>query len=143
FNSNFIQQLARYEKQNSYEVDESQLKLFIHHATKSSFWKERFIKFGVDIDSPRLLDEIHKLPLLKKEEVRANIDAIKLEVPGDKVIPIGTSGTSGSSLKFTQTVSMENKQWAIWWRYRKGLGITLDTWMAWFGGKTIVSVEDT
>src|SRR5690606_277385 len=27
--------------------------------------------------------------------------------------------------------------------YRKGLGITLDTWMAWFGGKTIVSVEDT
>lgn len=33
---------------------------------------------------------------------------------------------------------MENKQWAVWWRYRRALGIELDTWCGWFGGKRII-----
>src|SRR5690606_5064714 len=129
------------ENHNPTEVDNVQLKSFIYHAIKSPFWRERFKRYGVDIDSPNLLDEIKKLPVLTKDEVRENTDLIKLDVLGDKVIQIGTSGTSGSSLKFTQTVSMENKQWAVWWRYRKWHGIRRDFWMAWFGGKTIVAVD--
>ena len=35
-----------------------------------------------------------------------------------KLIPSATSGTTGSGLKFLQTVTMENAQWAVWWRYR-------------------------
>jgi len=141
FNSNFFKELTRFESREASTIDHDQLKVFMHHAKGSSFWYERFKKYNVDIDSSNLVDEIKKLPVLTKEEVRANTDIIKLDVPGDKVIPIGTSGTSGSSLKFTQTVSMENKQWAVWWRYRKRHGIDVDTWMAWFGGKTIVPVD--
>lgn len=141
FNANFVKELARFESQDPSLVDEVQLRAFMYQAEKSSFWKDKFDEYGVNIKSPNLLVEIKKLPILTKEEVRTNIDAIKLEVPGEKVISIGTSGTSGSSLKFTQTVSMENKQWAVWWRYRKRHGINLDTWMGWFGGKTIVSVD--
>lgn len=141
FNSNFFRELTRFEGRDASTIDYDQLKVFMHHAKRSSFWNDKFKKYDIDIDSPHLVDEIKKLPILTKEEVRANIETIKLDVPGDKVIPIGTSGTSGSSLKFTQTISMENKQWAVWWRYRKRHGIDVDTWMAWFGGKTIVPVD--
>lgn len=141
FSANFNRELARFEKRDPSEVNLDQLHTFVQHAKNSPFWNRRFRHYGVDLTSTKLLAELCKLPILTKEEVRNNVNDIKLDVPGDKIIPIGTSGTSGSSLRFTQTVSMENKQWAVWWRYRKRHGIEPNTWMAWFGGKTIVAVD--
>src|SRR5690606_33110758 len=141
FNGNFERELARFENHNPTEVDKVQLKSFIHHAIKSPFWRERFERYGVDVDSPNLLGEIKKLPVLTKDEVRANTDLIKLDVSGDKVIQIGTSGTSGSSVHFSLPVWMESEQSAVCWRYRKWHGIRRDFWLAWFGGRTIVAVE--
>ena len=46
-------------------------------------------------------------------------------------------------MKFPQSLSMENAQWAVWWRYRKWHGITDDEWMGWFGGRSIMSGNQT
>ncbi len=50
-----------------------------------------------------------------------------------------TSGTTGSGLSFPYPVEFENKQWALWWQYRRKWGIQFDTWCGWFGGKKIIS----
>ena len=39
---------------------------------------------------------------------------------------------------FWETDESLNKQWAIWWRYRRQLSIQIDTWCGWFGGKEVV-----
>ena len=44
-----------------------------------------------------------------------------------------TSGTTGSGIVFPNSVAYENRQWAVWWRYREALGIKFGTWCAWFG----------
>ena len=38
-------------------------------------------------------------------------------------------GTTGKGLVFWETDESLNKQWAIWWRYRRQLSIQIDTWV--------------
>ena len=49
-----------------------------------------------------------------------------------------TSGTTGSALQFYYTKEAYAKQWAEDERYTKKLGINLNEWTAYFGGRSIV-----
>ncbi len=49
-----------------------------------------------------------------------------------------TSGTTGAGLRFPVTRRAHQEQWAIWWRYRRWHGITVDTWCGYFGGRMVV-----
>lgn len=114
---------------------------FLILATSSSFWKDRFERYSVDPHANDIYLEIEKLPILTKEEVKANIEAIRINSNGIKAYPIQTSGTTGSGLTFYQSMEMINKQWAIWWRYRSWHGINEKTWCGWFGGKVVISAD--
>ena len=52
-----------------------------------------------------------------------------------------TSGTTGSGFNFPETREMEQKQWAVWWRFRKWHGINSSMWCGWFGGRLIASIN--
>ncbi len=140
FNKDFIKFYNFYKKNNPTKIDQVQLKLFVLNACKSVFWKERFEKYKIDLHSDNLELELLKLPVLTRLEVINNTDDIVIKDVNEPIDNVKTSGSTGSPLRFVQTMSMENKQWAVWWRYRFNHGITLDTWCAWFGGKTIMSV---
>lgn len=121
--------------------DIKQLALFLSEAAMTPFWRERFRQYQVDISRHDILtEEIRKLPLLTKKEVKDNLGYI-INSRVRRFTLSHTSGTTGSGLIFPETPEMQNRQWAIWWRYRYWHGLSLDRWMGWFGGRSIASTR--
>jgi phenylacetate-CoA ligase len=142
FNKKFLRELEKYENSNPDNVNIHILKEFLINAQNSKFWKDRFTKYNVDVFSEDLIKEIEKLPILTKNEVQENLQNIRVDIKNGRVKIVNTSGTTGTGLIFQSTQLMENKQWAVWWRYRRRHGIQIDMWMGWFGGRTIMDVND-
>ena len=130
-----------YSLNNPLKIDEKQMRRFIISANKTPFWKKKFKKYKINIESNNLEKEILKLPILTKKEVKINLNSIINKSIKSRVSYVATSGTTGSSLVFPQTREMEQKQWAIWYRYRSGHNIKLNDWCGWFGGRVIMSIE--
>jgi phenylacetate-CoA ligase len=141
FNSNFKNELEKFKTNNPNDVDRLALKEFLTNADKSVFWRKKFSEFKIDLNAKDLILEIKKLPILTKQEVQQNISQFYVHKLKDKIKKVNTSGTTGAGLVFQQTQTMENKQWAVWWRYRNNHGIQFGTWMGWFGGRTIMDVN--
>ena len=120
------------------KIDKKQMSRFIISANKTPFWKKRFKKYKINIESSNLEKEILKLPILTKKEVKKNFNSIINKSIRSRVNYVSTSGTTGSSLIFPQTREMEQKQWAIWYRYRSWHNINLNDWCGWFGGRLIM-----
>lgn len=94
-------------------------------------------KFLAGLNESNVFDMLQRFPVISKEHVKSHFDDfVNISYTGRK-FDMHTSGTTGSGLGFPYAVEMENKQWAVWWRYRRNLGIGLDTWCGWFGGRTI------
>ncbi len=55
-----------------------------------------------------------------------------------KTVKVHTSGTTGSGLVFPISVDAEQRQWAVWWRFRESIGIKFGTWCGWFGGRQMI-----
>ena len=144
YNRNFLVFLNRYTHSSPFKTDEKQLLSFLTEALKTSFWNSRFKSFEVDISkSENIRTELQKMPILTKQEVKDNLESIINPNLNEKISYNHTSGTTGSGLVFPQTLSMENNQWAVWWRYRKWHGIDLNTWMGWFWGRSIANIKQT
>lgn len=114
---------------------------FFKAAEKVKYWNEKFKEYGVDINSSDLVGEIKKLPIMNKSDVRDNFESLSNKSFKGKLLNLSTSGTTGSPLSYKISVEAESKLWAIWNRNRMQHGINVDGWMGWFGGKTIVSLE--
>lgn len=92
-----------------------------------------------DVFANREHVSLSDFPIINKQQVKSHLEDFRNPSYKGNVIEMRTSGTTGSGLIFPYSVEMENKQWAIWWRYRMRLGITMDTWCGWFGGKMVIS----
>jgi phenylacetate-CoA ligase len=57
--------------------------------------------------------------------------------------PVHTSGTTGAGLRFWATAEAQQEQWAVWWRYRRWHGLEPGTLCGYFGGRSVVPVEQT
>lgn len=124
------------------EYWQERLRTFIAKAEKSRYWAERFRQYGVEVRGADPLSELAKLPILTKQEVKANIADITVAGISDTdVITSRTSGTTGSGLVFSVKKSAERLQWATWWRYRRWHHITMDMWCGYFGGRSVVPIE--
>lgn len=114
---------------------------FIARSSRSPFWRQRFDEFGVSVGGDPMA-ELSKLPVVGKETVRTNRDAIATEPAGDEErVDVRTSGTTGSGLVFETTLTGEREQWATWWRYRSWHGVQRGTWCGYFGGRLVVPVD--
>lgn len=125
------------------EYRDGLLRDMIQHCTdKIPFYQSRFREAGVAPKDVRTTEDLKNLPILSKDDVRKNILAItSSEVsPKDRVM-VHTSGSTGSGLRFASTRLALQTQWAVWWRYRRWHGIELDTWCGYFGGRSVVPVE--
>jgi phenylacetate-CoA ligase len=139
----FSDSLARYNSSDPGQIDLIRLHDFLLKASETQFWEKRFDKYSVNINADKsdILNELKKLPVLTKSEVKLCLDEIKYSKPDLKVTSNHTSGTTGSGLIFPQSLEMEASQWAVWWRYRMAHGIKRDDWMGWFGGRSILPVN--
>ena len=141
YNSDFLNYLNFYSKSNPKIVNVNDLKKFLIEAEKTLFWKKIFKKYNFEVEKFNDLKDLENLPIINKKIVKENInDIINLKyLNGSK--KNHTSGTTGSGLIFPETREMENRQWAVWWRYRINVGIKFDTWCGWFGGKSILNIN--
>ena len=73
-----------------------------------------------------------------KDAVKANQVLFEAQVPPADATRLATGGTTGNPLNFESTRSAVQEQWAIWWRFRRALGIKLGTRCAHFGGQGVV-----
>lgn len=142
FNKHFHYWFEKFKFSDPRKCNEDTLFKFLSLANQTQYWNERFNKYNVQlINRENLISEIQKLPILTKQEVKANIQLIKNGDVRGKILLSHTSGTTGSGLVFPRTLEMENKQWAVWWRYRSWHNIELSTWMGWFGGRSIANIN--
>jgi phenylacetate-CoA ligase len=139
----FSDSLARFNSSDPGQIDLIRLHDFLQKASKTQFWKKRFDEYSVNINADKsdILNELKKLPVLTKTEVKLCTDEIKYSTSDLKVTFNHTSGTTGSGMIFPQSLEMEASQWAVWWRYRMAHGIKRDDWMGWFGGRSILPVN--
>ncbi len=142
FNKTFREKLEHFDKSSNNEIDTAAIYSFFKIADKIPFWHNRFKKYGLEIrEDFDPIRELKKLPILTKNEVKENQELINNLTLSNKISWNHTSGTTGSGLVFPQTLEMEKKQWTVWWRYRTWHGIELNTWMGWFGGRSIANVK--
>ena len=124
---------------------DSQIQLFVKYAVNNTTYYSRlFEDLGLKSDDINCMDDLKKIPILTKSEVKQNYKMFLADgFKKSDLVMSHTSGTTGSGLVFPVTKSAVYEQWAVWWRYRIALGINLDTKCGYFGGRPIVPIQQS
>jgi phenylacetate-CoA ligase len=142
YNAYFYQRLFELEADVPEEVRRAALEVrcvdFVRRAIAAV---PTYRAYGISPEEIRTLTDVQKLPLLPKATVRASPHLYYAPEPRSanwRVRNSHTSGTTGAGLVFPVTCAAENEQWAVWWRYRRWHGLSLQTPCLVFGGRSFV-----
>ena len=125
------------------EYRERMLAEYVRHAAETvPYYRQLFKELGIDPWTIRTVEDLSRLPILTKAEIQQNPHAFVSEAVAlrDRLMA-HTSGSTGAGLVFASTRTAHQAQWAVWWRYRMRLGLRQGTWCAYFGGRSLVSVD--
>jgi phenylacetate-CoA ligase len=138
--------LLESEKWSSSEIEAYQsekLQRLIRHAYENvPYYRERWKSLKLTPADIRSRDDLPKLPVLTKEDVRQNFERLVSEkaLKHDLVFR-HTSGTTGKALHFYVTNAALAFQWAVWWRHRVRFGVQPGAWHANFTGKRVIPID--
>ena len=105
-------------------------------------YRELFHRLGIGTTDVRNLDDLQALPILTKREVQRDPKRFQPDDnPRVATLQVHTSGSTGAGLRFPTTWRAHREQWAVWWRYRGWHGLSPETTCLYFGGRSIVPVE--
>ena len=125
---------------------DDQLHRLIRHAYNSvPYYRDLMMGLKLTPSDVRSREDLPKLPILSKEDVRANLERLVSDGASKRtLIRRHTSGTTGKSLHFFSTPESIAFQWAVWWRHRRRFGIDRGVWHVNFTGKLVVpAAQDT
>jgi phenylacetate-CoA ligase len=106
------------------------------------YYRERMKALGLTPADIRTRADLAKLPVLTKEDVRANYQRMVSDTaPKRDLVLRHTSGTTGKALHFYYTKSATAMQWAVWWRHRRRFGVEWGAPHANFTGKRVVPIK--
>lgn len=151
YSKQFYSELAFYEEHDKWdygqkcEVRDKRLSDICKYSYEhTKYYKKEFDECGLNPYTIKRLDDISCLPIIDKQTVINNYeDFISDAYPRNKMITAHTSGTTGAGFVFLTTKEAQSSQWAVWWRYRRKLGIGMDEWCALFGGRSVVPLTIT
>ena len=140
-----LQELVESEKWSASEIQAYQnerLRTLVRHAYENvPYYRERWKSLKISPDDIRSRDDLHKLPVLTKEEVRQNAGKfVAQNTPRRELLSRHTSGTTGKALHFYMTKEAVAFQWAVWLRHRLRFGVAPGTWHANFTGQRVVPI---
>lgn len=115
-----------------------ELNKFLKYAKNNSKYYSEILK---DFDSINELKELEKIPILKKDELRKNIEDI-ITIEKKRGIKVKTGGTTGKSLEVYFTHDDYKKRFATLDVFREDKGYKLGEKTAWFSGKHILNRRD-
>jgi phenylacetate-CoA ligase len=109
------------------ELQQEKLRALFEHAyTNVTFYRRIFDKLRLKPSDIRDLEDLNKLPLLRKEEIRRHIPAlIAKNIAPKKLSPMLTSGTTGPALKLFKTKDRDAWRAAARHRWQKAYGFEL------------------
>jgi phenylacetate-CoA ligase len=124
------------------DYQEQRLRKFLSVAYGCHYWKNRFQKFHIDLKNDNIFQELKKLPIITKQEVKKNIQGIiNPNIPNSNLVKMHTSGTTGSGLIFYITKQAEIEWQATIWRHYYNHGINFNTWRGYFTGRSLVPLK--
>lgn len=150
YGKDFWRFLAEYESRANWSYEQlcdyrdAKLRKMIHHCYETvPYYTKLFNDGGINPDSIKTLDDLKVLPILTKDNVNADPDSfLSTAIPKKKMVTAHTSGTTGSGFVFKTTQDAICEQWAVWWRYRRKLGIQYGTFCGQFGGRSVVPINN-
>lgn len=108
-------------------------KLLDHAYAHTRFYRERLDELGITPNDIRTWQDFERLPLLTKDDIRTNRDAMVADnIPKDRLFPKKTSGSTGVSLSFF--VDEDSMQW------KRGCALRHDEWSGWRLGERVGAV---
>lgn len=145
YGADFKRALSEYESHNDWtyeqmcEYRDARLHKLVAHAYATvPYYRRLFDEGGINPDKIKTLGDLEAIPILRKETVMNNPrEFMSSAYPGRRLIEISTSGSTGSSLVLKVDPKNIAEQYAIWWRYRRNLGIDFDMWHHEFGSRII------
>lgn len=106
------------------------------------FYKKKYDDFGVNIDEIKSIKDLPKLPLISKEEIKANIEImVPKDVDKRKLKYITTGGTSGEPMGIYTSYENEIIEWAHVLGFWSRVGYKLNSSRAVFRGKKLPNVD--
>jgi len=143
-----LQELVDSDKWSVSEIEAYQnekLQALVRHAYENiPYYRERWKALKISPVDIRSRDDLHKLPVLTKEEVRQNADRfVSQKTPKRELLSRHTSGTTGKGLHFYMTGDAVAFQWAVWWRHRARFGVSPGTWHANFTGQRVIPITQS
>ena len=146
YGADFWKALREYESHNDWSYEQmcdyrdGQLRKLVQHAYETvPYYHKLFNEGGVNPTSIRTLDDLKVLPILTKAEIQKDPSQfLSSKYAQGKLLEISTSGSTGTSLVLKVLPENIAQQYAIWWRYRRRLGIDFDMWHNEFGSRIIV-----
>jgi phenylacetate-coenzyme A ligase PaaK-like adenylate-forming protein len=122
---------------------DARLRAFVRHCFDNvPFYRHRLEEAGIGPDAIRGLDDMARLPVLTKHEVKDHSSDLMFRgMPRRRMRKMHTSGTTGGGLRFATSADAIREQWAVWWRYRRWHGLRRGTWCGHFAGRTIVPLS--
>ncbi len=141
-----LRELTDSEKWSAAEIEAYQnekLRSLVRHAFENvPYYRERWKSLKLSPEDIRTREDLAKLPVLTKEDVRQNADRLlSLKARKRNLVPRHTSGTTGKALHFYMSKEAVAFQWAVWWRHRLRFGVSPGTWHANFTGQRVVPIR--
>mgnify|MGYP003575096473 CR=1 FL=1 len=122
--------------------DERVRELIRHAYATVPYYHDRMRELGLTPEDIRGRADLPKLPVLTKEEVRANYERmVSTSAAKRDLVLRHTSGTTGKALHFYYSRAAIGQQWAVWWRHRHRFGVGLEALHANFTGKRVVPTD--
>ncbi len=123
--------------------EDEKLRELVRHAYQTvPFYRARMREAKLAPSDIQARRDLPKLPILTKEEVRANWRSmLSTNARRGEVIARHTSGTSGKAIDFFQGRSGMKFQNAVQWRHRVRFGIRPHVWHVNFTGKLAVPIQ--
>jgi len=126
----FLQKSQWYSKEQLRQLQEEKLQVLLKHSYENvPFYKETLDRLDLKPDEMRRIEDLSKLPILEKEDVRKNFNNTKLitqNIPKKRLIYASTSGSTGEPLEFCRDKMSDSWNWACkfrgfeWAGYRLG-----------------------
>lgn len=129
------------EKIDNYKLE--QMKALINHVeTNVPYYAEIFKKLKLTVNDFKSIEDLNKLPVLTKEDIRLNFKKLQANnISEYKTKVFHTGGSMGKALEFISPIDIVKFRWAIFNRHKARFGINTHNWYATFTGHPAIPVR--
>ena len=121
--------------------DDCLKRLITHSYSNVPYYREIMKKHGLTPDDFRSVDDLPKMPLLTRDDIRNNFDSLISSQARRKDLSIGhTSGTTGSPLEFLYDRHINLVKNVVDWRQKRWGGVNPGDRVAFFLGRVVVPI---